>query len=161
SAPSAPAPEELEPLASLLPPEGVVASRLREVASRAGDLRSGRLDVAGVRGCAGAALAAASARGGRRVIYVTSDREGARQVDEDLGFLVRGTADDDAEESGTGDVLIFAASETSPWADVSPDRRAAMSRMATLFHLAHGLPFRALVIPASALVRKVVPRAAL
>jgi transcription-repair coupling factor (superfamily II helicase) len=162
SAPTpAPPTEELEPLPSLLPPEGIVASRLREVAARARALSSGRLDVAGVRGCAGAALAAAIAREGKRVVYVASDLDAARRVAEDLGFLVRGAADDDAEDSGTGDVLVFAASETSPWADVSPDRRAAMSRMATLFHLAHGLPFRVLVVPASALVRKVVPRAAL
>jgi transcription-repair coupling factor (superfamily II helicase) len=158
--PNAP-PEELEPLPSLLPPEGIVASRLREVAARARALSGGRLDVAGVRGCAGAALAAAIVREGRRVVYVASDLDAARRVAEDLGFLVRGAADDDAEDSGTGDVLVFAASETSPWADVSPDRRAAMSRMATLFHLAHGLPFRALVVPASALVRKVVPRTVL
>ena len=155
---------ELEPLPSLLPPEGIVASRLRDVAARARTLAAGRLDVAGVRGCAGAALAAEIARTGKRVVYVASDLDGARRVAEDLGFLVRGAAADeeaDAEESGTGDVLVFAASETSPWADVSPDRRAAMSRMATLFHLAHDLPFRVLVVPASALVRKVVPRAAL
>jgi len=56
---------------------------------------------------------------------------------------------------------VFAASESSPYADVSPDRRAAMSRMATLFHLAHGLPWRVLIVPAPALVRKVVPRSEL
>jgi transcription-repair coupling factor (superfamily II helicase) len=33
-----------------------------------------------------------------------------------------------------------------------------MSRMATLFHLAHDRPWRALVVPAAGLARKVVPR---
>jgi len=47
--------EELDALPALLPPEGVVASRLREVAARAVSLGVGRLDVAGVSGCAAAA----------------------------------------------------------------------------------------------------------
>ncbi|HEX8793729.1 MAG TPA: transcription-repair coupling factor [Polyangiaceae bacterium] len=147
----------LEPLAPLLPPEGVTAARLRDVAGRAVGLGADRLDVAGVRGSAGACVAAAVARGGRHVVLVTSDLDAARRAAEDVGFLVRGAADEDAEDTGEGEVLVFAASESSPWADVSPDRRAAMSRMATLFHLAHDRPWRVLVAPASALVRKVVP----
>src|SRR6185312_5379868 len=147
---------EVEPLPSLLPPEGVVASRLRDVAARAKAARGGVVDLAGVRGSAGAAVAAAVAREGRRVVFVTADLESARRAAEDVGFFVRGAADDDAEDTGEGDVLVFAASESSPYADVSPDRRAAMSRMATLFHLAHERPWSVLVVPASALVRKVV-----
>jgi transcription-repair coupling factor (superfamily II helicase) len=160
----APAPAPLEPLPPLLPPEGIVASRLRDVAARVLALGAGRIDVAGVRGCAGAAVAAAVARAGRRVVLVTADIESARRVAEDVGFLVRGARDEDpvaAEDTGEGDVLVFASSETAPRADVSPDRRAAMSRMATLYHLAHDRPWRVLVVSAGALVRKVVPRAAL
>ncbi len=151
-------PVELEPLASLLPPEGITAARLRDVAARAVALGPGRLDVAGVRGSAGASVAAAIARGGRRVVLVTSDLDAARRAAEDVGFLARGAADEDAEDTGEGEVLVFAASESSPWADVSPDRRAAMSRMAALFHLAHDRPWSVLVVPAGALARKVVPR---
>jgi transcription-repair coupling factor (superfamily II helicase) len=40
---------------------------------------------------------------------------------------------------------------------VNPDRRAAMVRLATLAHLASKRPWRVLVAPASALVRKLVP----
>jgi transcription-repair coupling factor (superfamily II helicase) len=152
------APEELEPLPSLLPPEGVVATRVRDVAARAKGLAAGRIDVAGVRGSAGAVVAAGVARAGRRVVLITGDLETARRAAEDVGFLVRGATDNDAEETGEGDVLVFAASEASPYADVNPDRRAAMSRMATLFHLAHERPWSVLVAPASALARKVVPR---
>src|SRR5260370_23928593 len=36
-----------------------------------------------------------------------------------------------------------------------------MSRMATLFHLAHDRPWSVLVVPATALARKVVPRSEL
>jgi transcription-repair coupling factor (superfamily II helicase) len=157
----APTTEELEPLPSLLPPEGVVASRLRDVAARARSLGSARMDVAGVRGCAGAAVAAAIARAGRRVVLVTADLDAARRMSDDVGFLVRGATDDDAEETGQGEVLVFAASESSPYADVNPDRRAAMSRMATLSHLAHERPWSVLVVPASALARRVAPRAEL
>ncbi len=152
------APAELEPLPSLLPPEGIVASRLRDVSARLRTAQSGVVDVAGVRGSAGAALAAAVVREGRRVVLVAADLEAARRTAEEVAFFVRGASDDDAEETGEGDVLVFAASEASPYAEVSSDRRAAMSRMATLFHLAHDRPWRALVMPAAALARKVVPR---
>src|SRR5580704_6407358 len=157
-----PAPSiELEPLPSLLPPEGIVASPVRDVVARAAALATGRVDVAGVRGSAGAALAAAIARQGRRVVFVAADLEAARRAADDVGFFVRGAADDDAEETGEGDVLVFAGSESSPYADVSPDRRAAMSRMAALYHLAHERPWRVLLVPASALARKVAARRAL
>jgi transcription-repair coupling factor (superfamily II helicase) len=150
--------EELEPLPPLLPPEGIVAVRVRDVAARVKALAVGRVDVAGVRGCGGAAVAAAIARAGRRVVLVMADLDGARRAAEDVGFLVRGALDDDAEDTAEGEVLLFAASEVSPYADVNPDRRAAMSRMATLHHLAHGQPWSVLVVPAAALARKVVPR---
>jgi transcription-repair coupling factor (superfamily II helicase) len=151
-------PIEVEPLPPLLPPEGVVAVRVRDVASRVRATSSGRVDVAGVRGSASAAVAAAIARASRRVVLVTADVDAARRAAEDVAFLVRGAIDDDAEDTGAGEVLVFAASEASPYADVNADRRAAMSRMATLFHLAHQRPWSVLVVPASALARKVVPR---
>ena len=71
---------------------------------------------------------------------------------------MRGALDDDAEDTGEGEVLLFAANESSPYADVSPDRAAAMSRMATLFHLAHERAWSVVAVPATALLRKVVPR---
>jgi transcription-repair coupling factor (superfamily II helicase) len=154
--PAVPA-EELEPLPPLLPPEGVTASRLREVAERVKGLR-GRLDLAGIRGSAGAAVVAAIARQGRKVVLVSADMDAARRAAEDVGFLARGALDDDAEDTGEGEVLVLAAQESSPYADVNADRRAAMSRMATLFHLAHDRPWSVLCVPASALARKVVPR---
>ncbi len=48
----------------LLPPEGIVASRVRDVVARVRSTPTDRIDVAGVRGSAGAALAAAIARAG-------------------------------------------------------------------------------------------------
>ena len=43
---------------------------------------------------------------------------------DDIAFLVRGAADVD-EETAIGEVLVFAGNESSPYADVNPDRRAA------------------------------------
>jgi transcription-repair coupling factor (superfamily II helicase) len=150
--------EDLEPLSSLTPPEGVTTARIRDVAARVRSLGPGRLDVAGVQGSAGPAIAAAIARAGRRVVFVTGDLDEARRAAQDAGFLVRGAVDDEAEDTGEGEVLVFAASESSPYADVSPDRRAAMSRMAALFHIAHERAWSLLAVPAGALARKVVPR---
>jgi transcription-repair coupling factor (superfamily II helicase) len=159
---SSPSPE-LDPLPSLLPPEGVTAAPLRDVVARVEALRSGRVDVAGVRGSAAAALVSALVRTtGNRVLLVTSDLEAARKLSDDVSFWVRGAAvPEDAEESGAGTVLVLAASESSPYADVNPDRRAAMSRMATLAHLAGDLPWSVLIVSAAALVRRIVPRAVL
>jgi transcription-repair coupling factor (superfamily II helicase) len=156
-----PPPEPLEVLPPLLPPEGIVASRVHDVVVAAAELQRGRLDLAGVRGSAGAAVVAAIAAAGRHVVLVTEDLETARQAADDVAFLVRGAVEDDGDDATEGDVLVFAANESSPYADVSPDRRAAMSRTATLFHLAHERPWRVLVIPASAVARKVVPRSEL
>ncbi|WP_394823758.1 transcription-repair coupling factor [Pendulispora albinea] len=146
------------PLEPILPPEGIVAARLRDVAARVADRPAGRVDVAGVKGCSGAALVSAMAHAGtKRIVYIASDLDGARRAAQDCAFLLRGAPDDArAEEAALGDVLLYASHESSPYADVNPDRRASMSRMATLFHLAH-LPWRVLAIPANALVRKVVP----
>jgi len=156
---------ETEPLAPVLPPEGVVAARVRDVVARVSAARSAaRVDVAGVRGASGPYLAATLARATRRpVVYVAADLDGARRAAEDAGFLLRhgggDAGDDTAEETGQGDVLVLAVNESSPYADVNPDRRAAMSRIATLHHLAQGLPWKVLAVPATALTRKVVPRA--
>ncbi len=155
-------PVEIDPIPSILPPEGVTAASLADVARAAGARRASRVDVVGARGCAGAAVASAIVRTlGRRVVIVTSDLESARSLADDAAFWVRGAEEEDtAEDTGQGTVLVFAASESSPYADVNPDRRAAMSRMATLSHLASDLAWSVLIVPAAALVRKVAPRAA-
>jgi hypothetical protein len=55
AAAAASASAELDPLAPVLPADGTIVARLAEIAVRA---RSGRVDVAGVRGSADAALVA-------------------------------------------------------------------------------------------------------
>ena len=114
-----------------------------------------------------ARLRGGGARGGARggsgkgkpVVLVTSDLDAARRAADDVAFFVKSTTDEaTAEDTAEGDVLVLAASESSPYADVNPDRRAAMSRLATLFHLASGLPWKVLAVPAAGLARKMVPR---
>jgi transcription-repair coupling factor (superfamily II helicase) len=152
--------------ASVLPPEGAVVTRLADIATLAA--RSSRLDIAGVRGCADAVTIAALVRaGGPPVIAVAEDVDAARALAKDVTFLLGPggagaggrDANDDLDDLSDGDsVLVLTTSESSPYADVNPDRRAALSRMATLGHLAMGRPFRVLVVPATGLARKLVPR---
>jgi transcription-repair coupling factor (superfamily II helicase) len=96
----------------------------------------------------------------RRVVVVTADDESARAAAADVSFLL-GARDADVESSAQatfGEVLLYLPNEASPYADVSPDRRAASLRLATLFHLAMELPWSVLVVPVTALARRVVPR---
>jgi transcription-repair coupling factor (superfamily II helicase) len=150
--------DELDPLPSILPPEGVVVTRLAAIAAAVAT--EARVDVADVRGSADALVAGALARapGGPPVVVVTPDADTATRLAADLGFLLGAPA---ADVEDSSEVLVLAMPEASPYADVNPDRRAALARMATLAHLAVGRPWRVLVVPATALVRKVVPPEAL
>ena len=142
--------------------------RARDVAARLSALdrksASHLVHVAGAAGCMTALLARSIALSDPRpVVCVTVDVESARRLVDDLNFVwgdLKRRADDAARASETaqGDVLVFTPPEASPYADVNPDRRGAMSRLVTLFHLAQKIPWRFLVVPASGLARRVVPR---
>ena len=142
---------ELDPLPSVLPPEGVVVTRLAAIAS----LRAPRIDVAGVRGAADAALIAELARAGP-IVVVSEEPDHAARLAGDIAFLLgkKGGDEDDDEDAA---VLVLTMPDASPYADLNPDRRGAMVRMATLSHLASDRPWDVLVVPPSALVRKLVP----
>lgn len=148
--------EELDPLPSILPAEGVIVTRLASIAN--GSLHEPRIDVADVRGSSDAALIAALVRDPTAppVVVVAEDGEAARRLAGDVSFLLGEKRAGD-EDASSGNVLVLTMFESSPYADINPDRRAAMARMATLAHLVSGRPWRALVIPATALVRKIVP----
>ncbi len=103
----------------------------------------------------------ARAPGALPLVVVTADADEARRLAADVAFFLGTPEDRDAAEEGRGEVLVLPSPEQSPFVDVAPDRRTAMSRLATLFHLSQALPWRVLVVPAPALVRRVVPRAAL
>jgi len=145
-------------MASLELPSDRRVVRARDVAAAVGGLdRAGEHlhHVAGAGGCMPALVARSIALADRRpVVCVTADVDAARRWVDDLNFLWGNRA----TETAQGDVLSFAPPEASPYADVNPDRRGAMSRLVTLFHLAQRLPWRFLVVPAAGLARRVVPR---
>src|SRR5579871_748819 len=117
-------------------------------------------------GCDGplqALVAAELARGvgaaKRPLVVVARDGAGAQAVARDLGFFLPTVGAHD-EPTAPPRVMLLPELETTPWADVSPDRRAILRRMATLFRLSQGLAGEILVTSAVGLARRVVPRAA-
>src|SRR5260221_7763533 len=145
----------LGPLLDL--PEGRTVLRATALAGVA-LARGGLTHAVGVEGSAAALVARAiAAASDRPVVYITADLETARKAADDLLFLSGGLppAFPALAHAAT---LLFVPSETSPYAEVHPERRAAMLRLGTLFHLGKGLPWRFLVAPAAALARRVVPR---
>ncbi len=152
----------IEALAGLDLPTDRPVTTARELALRALDPGARVVHATGVAGGAtGLVVAAIAARAKRPVIAVTADVDTARALAADASFLLGQRDADDAEAEGAttlGRVLLFVPNEASPYAEVNPDRRAAQTRLATLFHLAMGLPYDVLVCPIAALARKVVPR---
>jgi transcription-repair coupling factor (superfamily II helicase) len=151
--------DELDPLPPLDLPEDRPILTARELSARAG--QGGVIHATGAAPGATALIVRSLVAGSKkRVIAITSDVETARALAADVSFLLGAHDADDAEAGATtlGSVLLFVPNEASPYADVNPDRRAAQARLATLFHVAMGLPWSVLVCPIAALARKVVPR---
>ncbi len=110
-----------------------------------------RTDLAGLPHGAAAMLLARAAEAHPHMLVVTPDLASASRTAADLAFFVG----DDSE------VLLYPSSDVTPYLDVAPDRGGAMERLAVLHHLAEGLPWKLVVVPASALIRRVAPRSAL
>ena len=122
---------------------------IRDLVQRLG--HDTRVDVAGIPiGALGWALAqAARASAELRFMIVTANLEEAYRHEANLRFLLEGNDDE---------VMVFTGADTSPLLDVVPDRRAEMHRMAVLDRLADDRPWRVLIIPAPALLRRTPPR---
>ncbi|MCA9532950.1 MAG: transcription-repair coupling factor [Myxococcales bacterium] len=115
-----------------------------------------RVDLAGLPpGAAALLLVRASRAHAGPMLVVTPDQDAMRRTAESLRFFLGET------EGERTQVLHFPAADTSPFLDVASDRRATMDRLAALFHMAQGLPWRFLVVSAAALIRKVAPREAI
>ncbi|HEX2659668.1 MAG TPA: transcription-repair coupling factor [Polyangia bacterium] len=123
------------------------------------------VEVYGAAGALGGALAARLASARARsplpaVVYVVGDDDLAEARVGDIGFFLPpsgGTADNPISASP---VLHLPAPELSPYAEVQPDRRALLARMAVLYRLACGPAPLVLVTSAAALIRRVFPRRA-
>ena len=117
--------------------------------------------VIGAEGSLGPALAAhlSGANGGAPVVYLVADERVTEARAEDVGFFLpaRG-AEEDPLAPAT--VELWPAVESSPYAEIQPDRRTLMQRMAVLYRLLSGRGPRVLVASAAGLFRKVIPRAA-
>ena len=108
------------------------------------------------RGALALLLARAIEEHGRRVLVLVSDAETGQKLEADLRFFL-----DAVESEGRPEVLLYPPADTTPFVDVAADHRAAMDRLSALFHLASEQPWKALVVPIAAALRRVPPRAVL
>jgi transcription-repair coupling factor (superfamily II helicase) len=161
-----------------------IAEVLRELEAHLGGVIGGGggggppvVELYGAAGALGAAVAAHLARGGRDDhARPRSSSSRSRSRPRPLVYLV---ADEDTAEARVGDVafflppeqagedpleppavLLYPAPDGSPYAEVQPDRRTLLGRMAALYRLSHGLGPAVLVASAAAFFRRVFPRAA-
>jgi transcription-repair coupling factor (superfamily II helicase) len=121
------------------------------------------VELYGAHGALGAAIAARLAEmqspaNAGPLLYVVADEETAEARVHDLGFfLPHPHATDDPLVAPP--VLALPEPESSPYAELQPDRRGTLARMAALFRLSRGFAPTVLVASAAALFRRVVPRA--
>jgi transcription-repair coupling factor (superfamily II helicase) len=104
----------------------------------------------------GTALAAHVAKAGQRlVLYVVPDEDDVDPRKAAFEYFLG--AEDGDDPLAPPAVMDLPAFSSSPYAEVQPDRRAAMRRLALLYRLGHGLAPTVLVTSASALFRRVLP----
>lgn len=95
----------------------------------------------------------------RPLVVLARDAAAAEELAQSLSFFLPAARGDD-DPTRPPRVMLLPEIETSPWADVSPDRRAVLRRMATLFRLSQNLAGDVLVASPGAFARRVIPRAA-
>jgi len=106
--------------------------------------------------------AAITARLARRsigpVLHIVADGEEVEPRRSALDFFLAGRLKND-DPLAPAAVMALPASELSPYAEVQPDRRTTMERLALLYRLGHALAPPVLVASAAALFRRVIPPA--
>ena len=141
-----------------------LARALADIAGRLAAGPGAAVRVLGAEGSLGPALAAHLARGksGRArkapVIYLLADESDAETRVGDVSFFLphAETTDDPLVPAPA---LLWPAVESSPYAELQPDRRTLHRRMAVLAQLATGHYPQVLIASAASLFRRVVPRA--
>ncbi len=115
--------------------------------------------VVGADGALGAALAGQLAAHHRpaSIVYLVADDRLAEARVGDIGFFLPGRAAAD-DPLAPPRVELLPALDSSPYAEVQPDRRTVLRRMAVLFQLASGRAAPVLVTSADGLFRRVVKR---
>ncbi len=134
------------------------AQALREIRTLLSGARA--VELYGAAGSLGAALAAELA-GTSTLLYVVPDEETAEARVHDLGMFLSSSSAPAASDDPLAPpvVLELPAPDLSPYAEVQPERRTVLRRMAALFRLSRGFAPRVLVASAAALWRRVLPRA--
>ena len=121
------------------------------------------VEIYGAAGSLGAALAArlVARAGAGPILYVVARRRGRRRerARRPLSFFLPPAATRSDDPLAPPPALQLPAPDPSPYAEMQPDRRALLGRMAALFRLSRGFAPRVLVASAPALFRRVVPRA--
>ncbi len=146
-----------------------IESRLLAAANSGAGAAPRLVEIYGAAGSLGPALAAHLARTvraahptdpiGPTLVYVVPDEDLAEGRARDIGFfLPAGPPGDDPLTAPP--VLVLPAPELSPFAEMQPDRRASLARMAALFRLSRGFSPMVLVVSAASLCRRVFPRQA-
>ena len=111
----------------------------------------GPIDLIGAEGSLGAyLLQALLQRDERLAVLVTPTPETARRMSQWLSFF--------AQWFGGGEVLSFPDIEWSPYGEYSPERGLIMRRLSALFRLKEGPRPKLVIVPATALLRRVLPR---
>jgi transcription-repair coupling factor (superfamily II helicase) len=97
------------------------------------------------------------------VVLVCGDDGSAEQLRRDLEFFLGDPVTPGAPARGAAGILTIPARDGSPYAELSTDRGALARHMAALFRLAAGGPLAAtaVVVSASALLRRIIPPAEL
>ncbi len=115
------------------------------------------VEVYGAAGALAPAIAAQVALSGSwPLVYVVADEAAVESRVADLAFFLPADVRGDDPLAAPA-VQELPAPDPSPYAEVQPDRRTVMRRMATLFRLAQKMPPTVLVTSAAALFRKVIP----
>ena len=116
-----------------------------------------RLEVYGATASLGAALAAQLAGHVRGpVVYVVSDDDEVDARKAACEFFLGGRHEHEDPLAAPG-VLDLPAPESSPYAEVQPDHRTTMQRLAILYRLSHGLAPPLLLTSAAGFFRRVIP----
>jgi transcription-repair coupling factor (superfamily II helicase) len=114
--------------------------------------------VVGADGALGAAIGGHLAGGRAPLVYLVPDEKLAEARVADLGFFLPHRAGSD-DPLAPPRVEHLQALDSSPYAEIQPDRRTIMRRMAVLFQLAGGRAPLVLVASAAGLWRRVLRRA--
>ncbi len=86
------------------------------------------------------------------LLCITADEDSAEALAADLAFFLGG-----AGTASAPNILQLPAEDSMPWDELIPDTGIVTERLGALFHLQHGAAVNALVVPAFALAKRMLP----